>query len=626
MLAITQLAAEKNLPREVVLGVVESALVSAFRKNSFNATQDISVKVNPNTGQVTVYAGKTVVEKVTDPQREISLKDAKKINEYAQLDDEIQVEDTPGDAGRIAAQTAKQVVLQRLREAERELVFEEFADRESELVTGIVQRVEPRQTVLDLGRTEGVLPASEQVKSEHYRVGQRMKAYIIEVHRTGRGPQVIVSRTHRNLLKRLLELEVPEINTGVIELKAVAREAGHRSKIAVAARQQGIDAIGSCVGLRGIRIQNIVNELNGEKIDVIEWHADPATFIASALSPAPVISVSVNEEDKAATVVVPDKQLSLAIGKEGQNARLAARLTGWRIDIKSSSTAEAEETAVVEEAVAPEPLPIEEAATEVVEEAAEIQEPVKVEEPVAEVPPEEAVLLSPEELVPEIEQEEEEYAAEEELPAVEIPEEEPTTVIRFAEDILPDRAPKGGKKAKKVKDKVTAKVKDEEKAKGAIKPKKARSEKIDIEEEVFEDLEVPVEEVRQEEEEVLAVSPSEELELPAEEEKPAKKKKKSKAKVKDEEKAKGTTKPKKARTPKIDLEDEVLEGLEIPVEQIEREEEEELPAEEEKPAKKKKSKAKVDDDEGEVPPPPKPKKVKRTAPKVQVDEEELEEV
>ena len=543
MLAITQLAAEKNLPREVVLGVVESALVSAFRKNSFDATQNISVKVNPGTGQVTVYAGKTVVEKVTDPSCEVSLKDAKKINEYAQIGDEIQVEDTPGDAGRIAAQTAKQVVLQRLREAERELVFEEFADRESELVTGIVQRIEPRQIVLDLGRTEGVLPVSEQVKSEHYRVGQRIKAYIIEVHRTGRGPQVIVSRTHRNLLKRLLELEVPEINTGVIELKAVAREAGHRSKIAVAARQQGIDAIGSCVGLRGIRIQNIVNELNGEKIDVIEWHSDPSTFIASSLSPAQVVSVSVNEEEKAATVVVPDRQLSLAIGKEGQNARLAARLTGWRIDIKSASTAEAEETAVVEEAVAPEPTAAEEVAAEAVEEPVEAPETPEEEQPMAEIPPEEAVLIPPEELVPEPEPE-----PEEELPVVEIQPEEPTTVIRFAEDILPDRVHRGSKKAKKVKEKkAKVKDKDEEKAKGAIKPKKARSERIDIEEEVLEDLDVPVEEDRQEDEDVLAVSPPEDSEPSAEVEKPAKKKKKSKSKAGQDDKALLSSKPKKAK-------------------------------------------------------------------------------
>ncbi|MCK4964566.1 MAG: transcription termination/antitermination protein NusA, partial [Dehalococcoidia bacterium] len=336
VLATTQLAAEKNLPREIVLEVVEAALASAFRKNSFGANQEISVKINPETGEITVFAEKTVVDAVTDSRCELSLDEAKKINQHAQLDDKFMVEATPQNAGRIAAQTAKQVVLQRLREAERELVFEEFSDRESELVTGKVQRIEPRQITLDLGRTEGVLPTSEQVRTEHYRVGQRLKAYIIEVNRTGRGPQVVVSRTHRNLLLRLLELEVPELHSGIIELKSIAREAGHRSKIAVSARQPDVDPIGSCVGLRGIRIQNIVNELNGEKIDIVEWNPDPATFIAHALSPAQVVSVSVNSEENAATVVVPDRQLSLAIGREGQNARLAARLTGWRIDIKSA--------------------------------------------------------------------------------------------------------------------------------------------------------------------------------------------------------------------------------------------------------------------------------------------------
>lgn len=550
MLAITQLAAEKNLPREVVLGVVESALVSAFRKNSFPANQSISVKVNPNTGQVTVYAGKTVVENVTDPRREISLEDALKYNEYAQLGDEVQVEDTPRDAGRIAAQTAKQVVLQRLREAERELVFEEFADRESELVTGVVQRIDPRQIILDLGRTEGVLPAAEQVKSEHYRTGQRIKAYIVEVHRTGKGPQVIVSRTHRNLLRRLLELEVPEINTGVIELKAVAREAGHRSKVAVAARQPGIDAIGSCVGLRGIRIQNIVNELNGEKIDVIEWHSDPASFIASALSPAQVVSVSINSEDKAATVIVPDRQLSLAIGKEGQNARLAARLTGWRIDIKSASTAEAEAEA---EAEVEEALPAEQEPE--LEEAA-------VEEPIAQAAAADVTLVAPEELVTETEEPEEEYVAEEGLPVEEVAVEEPVTVIRFAEDILPDRVLKGGKKAKKIKVKI--KAKDEEKVKVAAKPKKARAPKIELEEAELEELEVPIEEETLDQAEASSsMTRPDGLDIPAAVEKPIKKKK-GKTKVKGEAPDKVITqdpvKPKKARrAPKVHRDEDELE-------------------------------------------------------------------
>jgi N utilization substance protein A len=478
-----------------------------------------------------------VVENVVDPRREISLEDARKNNEYAQLGDEIQVEDTPRDAGRIAAQTAKQVVLQRLREAERELVFEEFADRESELVTGVVQRIDPRQIVLDLGRTEGVLPAAEQVKSEHYRIGQRIKAYIVEVLRTGKGPQVIVSRTHRNLLRRLFELEVPEVNTGVIELKAVAREAGHRSKVAVAARQPGIDAIGSCVGLRGIRIQNIVNELNGEKIDVIEWHSDPASFIANALSPAQVVSVSVNSEDKAATVIVPDRQLSLAIGKEGQNARLAARLTGWRIDIKSASTAEAEA-------------------------AAEVEQPVETEEPIAQATAADVTLVAPEELVTETEEPEEEYVAEKELPVEKVAVSKPVTVIRFAEDILPDRVLKDGKKAKKIRVKI--KAKDEEKVKVAAKPQKARAPKIELEEAELEELEVPIEEEKLDQAEASSsMTPPDGLDIPVEVEKPIKKKK-GKTKVKGEAPDKvitrDTVKPKKARrAPKVHRDEDEVE-------------------------------------------------------------------
>jgi len=452
MLAITQLAAEKNLPREIVLEVVESALVSAFRKNSFAATQEISVKMDPDSGEITVFAEKTVVETVTDPRRELSLDEAKKVNQHAQLDENLMVEATPQNAGRIAAQTAKQVVLQRLREAERELVFEEFSDRESEIVTGIVQRIEPRQITLDLGRTEGILPASEQVRTEHYRVGQRLKAFILEVHRTGRGPQIIVSRTHRNLLRRLLELEVPEIHSGVVELKSIAREAGHRSKIAVAARQPGIDPVGSCVGLRGIRIQNIVNELNGERIDIMEWDPNPATFISNALSPAP--------------------------GREGQNARLAARLTGFRIDIKSASVAEAEELALVEQPPTPEEIVVEEP-----------EDLVEVEQLETAAPEEEVVLLTPEELVPEIEAGEALPVKEEEVPIEKELVATPTPQLRFAEDILPARAPKPDKKAKKGKrNKTKAMAVGDDKPKVVAKPKSRRASKIFIDEEELEDI------------------------------------------------------------------------------------------------------------------------------------------
>jgi len=376
MLAITQLSAEKNLPREVVIAAVETALVSAYRKDNFAPNQDISVKIDLATGGVRVWAEKTVVEKPEDTRREISLSEASKLKSDIEIGETIQVEATPRNAGRIAAQTAKQVILQRLHEAEHSAIFEEYSDKEGDIVTGMVQRIEPRQLFIDLGRVEAILPAAEQVRTGRYRVGQRLKLYLLEVARTIKGPQLIVSRSHPDLLRRLFELEVPEVLNGVVELKAVAREAGYRSKIAVAARQKGIDPVGCCVGLRGIRIQNIMRELDGEKLDVITWSPEVPVFIANALSPAQVLNVELDEAEGIATVVVPDRQLSLAIGKEGQNARLAAKLTGWRIDIKNASAAEKERLAKakslpeVEEAVVGEELALvlaEEAVGEVAE-------------------------------------------------------------------------------------------------------------------------------------------------------------------------------------------------------------------------------------------------------------------
>ena len=349
LLAITQIAAEKNLSKEVVLGAVEAALVSAYRKNSFTPSQNISVKIDPVTGKVEVWAEKVAVEKASDPRCEISLDEARKINKDVQLDEAIYVEDTPHNAGRIAAQTAKQVILQRLHEAEHSAIFEEFADKEGEVISGVVRRVETRQIFIDLGRTEAVMPVAEQAPNERYRVGQRLKVYLLEIAQSAKGPLLLVSRSHPNLLRRLFELEVPEIYNGTVEIKSVAREAGFRSKVAVAARQEGIDPVGCCVGLRGIRIQNIVNELGGEKIDVVNWSPDIAVFMANALSPAKVTGVIINEEEHAATVVIPDKQLSLAIGKEGQNVRLAVKLTGWRIDIKGASKAEEERAVAARE-------------------------------------------------------------------------------------------------------------------------------------------------------------------------------------------------------------------------------------------------------------------------------------
>ena len=366
LLAITQLSAEKNLPKEVVIAAVETALVSAYKKDNFASSQNIAVKINPSTGKVTVWAEKTAVEQPSDTRRQLSLEEARQNNPDVQIGEPIMVEVTPHNAGRIAAQTAKQVILQRLHEAEHSAILEEYTEKESDIVTGLVQRIEPKQIFVDLGRAEAVLPASEQVSNERYRVGQRLKVYLLEVAQTNKGPRVVVSRSHPDLLRRLLELEVPEISNGTVELKAIAREAGSRGKIAVATHQQGIDAVGCCVGLRGIRIQNIVNELNGERIDVVMWESTPATFIANALSPAQVVSVGLNEAEGTSTVVVPDKQLSLAIGKEGQNVRLAAKLTGWRIDIKSASEAEAERAEaatpsaeVEEEALVEEELPAE---------------------------------------------------------------------------------------------------------------------------------------------------------------------------------------------------------------------------------------------------------------------------
>jgi N utilization substance protein A len=435
LIAITQIAAEKNLPKEVVLQAVETALISAYKKDS-EVTGNIVVRIDRNTGNVHVFAQKAVVGEVEDERVDISLKDARRIKPDAQLGDILEFEVTPANSGRIAAQTAKQVVLQRLREAEREMVYEEFSNREGDIVSGLIQRVDARQVIVDLGKTEGVLPPNEQVRTEHYRPGTRMKFYLVEVHKSNRGPQLVLSRTHKNLLKRLFELEVPEIYKGTVEIKSIAREPGYRSKVAVSARQEGVDPVGSCVGLRGIRIQNIVNELGGERIDVVQWDTNPAHFVANALSPAQVSSVSVSQEDNTASVIVPDRQLSLAIGKEGQNARLAAKLTGWRIDIKSESAVQEAPAAVVAE-----------------EAPAEVEAPQPEEEPIeAAAPASEEVAPVVEEVVPESEEAEVEKLAppaEEAVAAAVGPTGRARPQIRFAEEVLREVAgPSKGKKAK----------------------------------------------------------------------------------------------------------------------------------------------------------------------------------
>ena len=336
LIALTQLAAERHLPKEQVLQAIEVALASAFKKDNPVSGQNITVTLNPNTGDVSVFALKTVVEEVEDPTREISLQEAVAFRRNAELGDEVAAaEPLPHNASRIAAQTAKQVVLQRLREAERELLYEEFLEHRQDIITGVVEQLEPNRTiVLDMGRAQAIMPADEQVPTERYKKGQRIKVYVLDVRNGPKGPEILVSRSDRNMLKRLFEIEVPEVYNGTVEIKAISRDAGFRSKVAVHSTQEGVDPVGACIGLRGNRIQSIVNELQGEKIDVVPWEQDVTGFIAKAISPSEVVHVELNQPEQTAIVVVPDRQLSLAIGKEGQNARLAARLVGWRLDIK----------------------------------------------------------------------------------------------------------------------------------------------------------------------------------------------------------------------------------------------------------------------------------------------------
>lgn len=335
IVALTQLAAERGLPKETVLSAIEDALVSAYRKDSIADGQNISVKLDPGSGDVTVHVLKTVVDDVINDKAEITLPDARKIVSTSEVGDVVITESMPHIPGRIAAQTAKQVVMQRLRDAEREVVFKQFEDKEGEVFLVTLQKIEPRHITVDLGRSEAIMPINEQVPTERYRSNTKMRVLLKSVERTLRGPELIVSRADNLLLRRLFEMEVPEIFSGAVEIEAIAREPGSRSKVAVRARQDGVDPVGSCVGLRGVRIQNIVNELHGEKIDVVEWNKEVPIFIANALSPAQVMKVELNHDDEAAMAVVPERQLSLAIGREGQNARLAARLTGWKVDIKS---------------------------------------------------------------------------------------------------------------------------------------------------------------------------------------------------------------------------------------------------------------------------------------------------
>ena len=335
--AMQELEKEKGIKKEYLLESIETALVTAYKRN-FNSAENVKITMDGETGEIHVYAEKDVVKQVEDEKTQINLQDARKVNPKLEIGDKAQIEIIPKNFGRIAAQTAKQVIVQKIREASRNIIFDEYNERKGEIVSGIVQKVDNNIVVLDLGKLEGIMPLKEQVPTEQYKVNDRIRACILDVQKGLKGaPQVIVSRASAEFVRKLFELEIPEIYEGVIEIKSIARDAGSRSKLAIYSPNENIDPVGSCVGQKGIRIQNIINELHGEKIDVIEWNEDPSIFIATALLPARVLAVDINEEEKSAQVIVEDDQLSIAIGKAGQNARLAAKLTGWKIDIKSES-------------------------------------------------------------------------------------------------------------------------------------------------------------------------------------------------------------------------------------------------------------------------------------------------
>ncbi len=395
--ALLQLNAEKQVSREALVRALEEGIQAAYRRVA--GEEDIFVRVEPDSGRIDVYRGRYVVDEIEDPMVEVTVEEARQTKDDARAGDVIEIEQLDGEHfGRIGAQTAKQIILQRIREVERDQVFDQFANREGELLTGSVSRVEPRAIILDVGKgVEAILATSEQSPLEHYRIGQPVKAFVLEVRRSARGPQILVSRTHKGFLRRLFELEVPEIHAGTVEVKAIAREAGSRSKVAVSSRQEGLDPVGATVGQRGARVQAVVAELAGEKIDVIPWNEDPSVFVANALSPAQVLGVKIDTEHRIANVTVPERMLSLAIGREGQNARLAARLTGWRIDIRSDvAAAEAPEA----DGAAPEAAATDVSAAEApggetpAAEAATTVTPV-AETPVAEAPAVGAATLEP---------------------------------------------------------------------------------------------------------------------------------------------------------------------------------------------------------------------------------------
>ena len=391
--ALRDIEKEKDIPFEQLREITEAALISAYRKH-YGATGEIHVEIDMDYHRAAVYARKLVVEKVQNTHSEMSLVEASKLDPAVQLGESMDMEVTPADFGRIAAQTAKQVMLQRIREAEREILYEEFSARAGEVITGTVQRREGRTIFINLGKTEGILPASEQSPLDSYRPGERVKTFVLEVKRTTRTPRILLSRSHPGLLRQLFDLEVPEIHDGVVEIKSIARESGARSKVGVSSRQENVDPVGACVGHRGNRVQAVVDELRGEKIDIVRWHEEPGRFVAESLKPARVSYVVLDETNHAATAVVSENQLSLAIGKEGQNVRLAVRLTGWKIDIRSETQLRGPE-AQPETAAEPasEPVPEQVGAEEIVEiepsvpeaEAQPVESAAAAEEPEPEV-------------------------------------------------------------------------------------------------------------------------------------------------------------------------------------------------------------------------------------------------
>lgn len=333
--AIGQICEEKNIPKNVVIETIEAALAAAYKKDYGSKNQEVRVDMDEETGEIVVYISKEVVETVEDPYTQIGTMEADRLKKGSKVGDIVEIKDFPNDFGRIAAQTAKQVIIQRIREAERDIVFGEYKDKEGEVINGIIQRIEGNNVIVDIGKASGILFPKEQVQGERYYIGQRLKFFVVRVEQNTKGPQIIISRSHPGLVKRLFELEVPEILSGVVDIKSIAREAGQRTKIAVVSNQEGVDPVGSCVGQRGVRVQAVMNEIGAEKIDIILWDEDVKTFISNALSPAKVTRITINEEEKKAEVTVTEDQLSLAIGKSGQNVRLAAKLTGYNVDIKS---------------------------------------------------------------------------------------------------------------------------------------------------------------------------------------------------------------------------------------------------------------------------------------------------